>query len=429
MAATVFLLLAVCAAVLPADAPATDGKILVLTISGPITPSAAEYVEIGFAHGRDTKARLVIIEMDTPGGLDKSMRAINREILNSAVPVVVYVSPSGARAASAGTFITLAADVAAMAPGTTIGAAHPVSLVGQNDETMIDKVTNDSAAYIRSLAERYGRNADWAEKAVRDSVSLTASAALEEKVIDLVADDFGDLLEKIHGREAARPGGSLLIETKGRMVERLKMDFRRRVLDVLSDPNIAYLLLMLGALGIFFEFSNPGAIYPGVIGAMAIILALYSLQTLPVNYAGLLLIAFAIVLFFVETQVASFGLLTLGGTVALFMGSLMLFRSPAPWLRVSLAVIVPTVAFTTFFFVVVVQRVVSTYRRKPSTGMEGIVGETGEAMTDLDPGGRVYVHGEIWNAHCPGGAVKGDVVRVVSARGMVIEVQKVDQGG
>lgn len=420
------LLFALC---VPGDAPATDGKILVLTISGPITPSAAEYVELGFAHGRETGARLVIIEMDTPGGLVKSMRSINREVLNSAVPVVVYVSPSGARAASAGTFITMAADVAAMAPGTTIGAAHPVSLIGQTDETMIDKVTNDSVAYIRSLAERYGRNADWAEKAVRESVSLTARAALEEKVIDLLADNFGDLLEKIDGREAERPGGSILIETKGRMVERLPMDFRRRALDVLSDPNIAYLLLMLGMLGIFFEFSNPGSIYPGVIGAIAIILALYSMQTLPVNYAGLLLIILAIALFFAETQVSGFGIFALGGTIALLMGSLMLIRSPIPWLRVSLKVILPTVGFTVFFFLVVVQRVVATYRRKPATGMEGIVGEKGEAMEDLDPEGRVFIHGEIWNARAPGGAVKGDEVLVVSAEGMEIEVTKADQGG
>ena len=213
------------------------------------------------------------------------------------------------------------------------------------------------------------------------------------------------------------------------MVERLPMDFRRRALDVLSDPNIAYLRLMLGMLGIFFEFSNPGAIYPGVIGAIAIILALYSLQTLPVNYAGLLLIVLAIALFFAETQVSGFGIFALGGTVALLMGSLMLVRSPVPWMRISLKVILPTVGFTVFFFLVVVQRVVNTYRRKPTTGMEGIVGETGRAMEDLDPEGRVFIHGEIWNARSPEGAVKGDAVRVVSAEGMEIEVRKADQGG
>lgn len=431
-AAAAFFLLLACAllAASGAGADSADREILILTVRGPITPSVAEYIELGFEHAVETNAAMVLIEMDTPGGLDKAMRSINRQILNSGIPVTVYVSPSGARAASAGTFITLAADVAAMAPGTTIGAAHPVSLVGKQDETMSDKVTNDSAAYIRSLAERSGRNADWAEKAVRESASLTEKEALAEGVIDLVAADLDELLRSIEGREISTPAGAVTIRTEGRRLARYSMDFRRRFLDTLGDPNIAYLLLMLGMLGIFFELSNPGAIYPGVIGAIAIILALYSLQTLPVNYAGLLLIVVAIALFIAETQVASFGLLSLGGVVSLFIGSLMLFRSPEPWLRTSLKVVVPTVAFTAFFFIFILQRIVSTYRKRPSGGSEGIVGETGEALEDLAPQGKVFVHGEIWKARGEDTIRKGDPVRVTAARGMTLTVKKdTEEGG
>jgi len=412
-----------------AGADSAGKGILVLTIRGPITPSVADYIELGFDHGRETDAAMVLIEMDTPGGLDKAMRSINRQILNSSIPVTVYVSPSGARAASAGTFITLAADVAAMAPGTTIGAAHPVSLVGKQDETMNDKVVNDSAAYIRSLAERSGRNADWAEAAVRESVSLTEEEALEEGVIDLVAADLDELLRSIEGREISTPAGKVTLRTEGQELIHFSMDFRRRFLDTLGDPNIAYLLLMLGMLGIFFEFSNPGAIYPGVIGAIAIILALYSLQTLPVNYAGLLLIVVAIALFVAETQVASFGMLSLGGIVALFIGSIMLFRSPEPWLRSSLKVVVPTVAFTAFFFIFILQRIVSTYRKKPSTGMDGIIGEAGEALEDLTPLGKVFVHGEIWKARGEGTVRKGEPVRVVAEKGMILTVARESEEG
>jgi membrane-bound serine protease (ClpP class) len=358
------------------------------------------------------------------------MRSIIRQILNSPVPVTVYVSPSGARAASAGAFITLAADVAAMSPGTTIGAAHPVSLVGKQDETMNQKVVNDSAAYIRSLAERRGRNADWAEKAVRESVSLTEKEALEEGVIDLVASDIDDLLRSVEGWEIKGDGG-VTLKTEGERLVPFPMDFRRRFLDTLGDPNIAYLLLMLGMLGIFFEFSNPGAIYPGVIGSIAIILALYSLQTLPVNYAGLLLMVVAIALFIAETQVTSFGLLSLAGVVALFIGSMMLFRSPEPWLRTSLKVVAPTVAFTAIFFIVILQRVVSTYRRRPTTGLEGIIDEVGEAMEDLAPSGKIFVRGEIWEARKVGeGEVrKDDRVRVTAASGLRLTVKKEPEEG
>lgn len=412
--------------ILTAPALAGVGDILVLTIRGPITPSVAEYVELGFERSAETGASLIVIEMDTPGGLDKSMRSINRQILSSPVPVVVYVSPPGARAASAGTFITLAADVAAMAPGTTIGAAHPVQLVGKQDETMGEKVVNDSAAYIRSLAEKQGRNGEWAEKAVRESVSLTETGALEESVIDLVAPDLDALLRSLEGREINHAGKKIVLETEGKELVRFGMDMRRKILDTLADPNIAYLLLMLGMLGIFFEFSNPGAIYPGVIGTIAIILSLYSLQTLPVNYAGLLLIIMAVVLFVAETMVTSFGLLALGGVVSLFLGSIMLIRSPAPWLQISLKVIFPVVAFNSVFFLVVMQRVVATYRRRPTTGKSGMVGEEGEALEDLLPRGQAFIRGEIWEADCRDGARKGERVRVVAIKGLTLSVTKTE---
>ena len=404
-------------------------EIVVLTVRGPITPAVAEYVELGFEHARERGASMVLVELDTPGGLMQAMRSVNRQILNAPFPVTVYVSPSGARAASAGTFITLAADVAAMAPGTTIGAAHPVQLVGKGDETMTEKTLNDSVASIRSLAERRGRNADWAEKAVRESASLTERAALEEGVIDLVAPDLESLLDTLDGWEISGEGGPVVLRTEGREILRYPMDMRRRILNTLADPNIAYLLLMLGMIGIFFEFSNPGAIYPGVIGVIAIILALYSLQTLPVNYAGLLLIVLAIVLFIIETQVTSFGLLALGGIVSLFIGSVMLVRSPAAWLQISLKVITPTVIFTALFFLVVLQRIVSAHRRRPSTGLEGIVGESGEAMEDLLPEGKVFVRGEIWTARSPLTVKKGDRVRVVSAKGLHLTIEKEEEEG
>jgi membrane-bound serine protease (ClpP class) len=430
LSALCLILVSILLAGLGAHADSGGKGILVLTVRGPITPSVADYIELGFDHVRETGASMVLIEIDTPGGLDKAMRSIIRQILNSPVPVTVYVSPSGARAASAGAFITLAADVAAMSPGTTIGAAHPVSLVGKQDETMNQKVVNDSAAYIRSLAERRGRNADWAEKAVRESVSLTEKEALEEGVIDLVASDIDDLLRSVEGWEIKGDGG-VTLKTEGERLVPFPMDFRRRFLDTLGDPNIAYLLLMLGMLGIFFEFSNPGAIYPGVIGSIAIILALYSLQTLPVNYAGLLLMVVAIALFIAETQVTSFGLLSLAGVVALFIGSMMLFRSPEPWLRTSLKVVAPTVAFTAIFFIVILQRVVSTYRRRPTTGLEGIIDEVGEAMEDLAPSGKIFVRGEIWEARKVGeGEVrKDDRVRVTAASGLRLTVKKEPEEG
>jgi membrane-bound serine protease (ClpP class) len=405
-------------------AAAGAGGILAVGIRGPISPSVAEHVERAVGAGRERQVSLLVIELDTPGGLDASMRVITQAILNAPYPVAVYVAPSGARAASAGTFITLAADVAAMAPGTTIGAAHPVNLIGGGDATTTAKAVSDSAAYARSLAERHGRNGDWAEKAVRDSASLTETQALKEKVIDLVAPDLDGLLSALEGRELQRPEGTVVLHTRGKPVARLPMDWRRRVLDWLSDPTIAYLLLMLGLLGIFFELSHPGVILPGVVGVISLILAFYALQSLPVSGAGLLLILLALILFFAELQVVSHGILGLGGVIALTLGSVMLVRSPAAWLRVSFFAIVPMVAATSLFFLVVLRLALKARRRPASTGREGMVGAVGEALEDLAPAGNVFVHGETWGARSPETVRKGDRVRVTAVRGLTLEVRK-----
>jgi membrane-bound serine protease (ClpP class) len=408
----------------PAEPPsASGGEILVLTVSGPISPPVAAYVADGVAQAARRRAALVVLELDTPGGLDTSMRQITQSLLNSAVPAVVYVFPSGGRAASAGTFITLAADVAAMAPGTTLGAAHPVNLLGKPDEETERKSVNDSAAYIRGIAERRGRNASWAEKAVRESASLTATEALRERAIDLIAPDLPALLAALDGRVLQRPDGPLALRTAGRPVARLAMGGQQRLLVLLADPNVVYLLLMAGIVGIFFELAHPGVIFPGVLGGISLVLALYALQTLPVSAAGVLLILLAVALFVAEIKVVSHGILGIGGVVALALGSVMLIRSPAPWLRISLTVIAPVVALTAAFFLVVLRLVLKARRRRPATGREGMIGAVGEALGDLAPGGRIFVRGEIWEAHSPVAVRRGDRVEVTAVHGLTLEVR------
>jgi membrane-bound serine protease (ClpP class) len=347
-----------------------------------------------------------------------------KAMLASKRPVIVHVSPSGARAASAGVMITLAADIAAMAPGTNIGAAHPVNL-GQKkmEDTMAEKVVNDMVAYTKSIAEKKGRNAQWAEQAVRESVSVTEKEALELNVIDLVAEDLDDLLEKIHGR-TIEGKGTLHTKGVGRVI--LTESIRDKILKTLSDPNIAYLLMMIGLAGLYFEFSHPGAIFPGVIGAMCLILAFFAFQTLPVNYAGILLIALAIVLFILEMKITSYGLLSLGGIVALFLGSIMLFEGTAPEMRLSWRVLVPTVGLVSGFFIVIAGLVFRSQMSKPMTGERGLIGEIGVAKSSLDPEGKVFVHGEIWNAVATETIEVGTKVRVVAVDRLVVTVEKVE---
>ncbi len=376
----------------------SNADIIAIKAVGVVNPVMSEFIASGIDDAVQEKAELIVILLDTPGGLDTSMRSIVKKIISSEVPVVVYVYPSGGRAASAGVFITLSAHIAAMSPRTNIGAAHPVGVGGKTDETMAEKAENDAAAYIRSLAEKMGRNAEWAEEAVRKSVSITETEALKLGVIDLVAEDIKTLLENIDGMVVETSLGEHTVRSKGIKIRYIEMNLRSKILDILSDPNIAYMLMLLGFYGIFFELTNPGAIFPGVIGAISLIIAFYSFQTLPVNYAGLLLIITAIILFILEIKVTSFGLLTIGGIISMLIGSLMLFDSPLPFLKLSLKVIMPAVILTTIFFSLTVWLALKAYRRKPATGLEGLVGLEGEARTDIKKKGMVFVHGELWRA-------------------------------
>ncbi len=399
--------------------------VLVATIAAPITPVTADYLASVIERAEAEKATVLVVELDTPGGLDTAMRQMVQAILRSSVPVAVYVSPSGARAASAGVLITLASDVAAMAPGTNIGAAHPVNIGGGSmDNTMSRKVENDAAAYARSLAARHERNAEWAESAVRESASLSAKDALDRKVIDLVVPGLPDLLSRLDGREITKGESVLTIRTKGAPVTRVPMGFRHRVLSALADPNIAYILMMIGVYGIYFELASPGAVFPGVVGGISLVLGFYALQTLSANYAGFLLILLAVILFFLELKVPSHGALSIGGIVSMVLGSLMLFRESAdPFLRVSWSVLITMVALSAVFFTAVISLAVRSQIRKPATGPEGMIGETGEAVTDLDGRGKVRVVGELWDARCGRPVRKGEQVTVKGMDGMTLLVE------
>lgn len=397
-------------------------------ISGPINPVVAEFVAEQLVRVNRENAAAFLLELDTPGGLDTSMRQIIKGILGSDIPVVVYVSPSGARAASAGALISLAADFAVMAPGTNIGAAHPVAIGGGQkapDDVMMNKVVEDAAAYARSLAARRGRDQVWAEKMVRDSLSISAAEALRHGVIDLIAEDLPDLLQKLDGREYRRADESRVLACRDASVVVATMDWRQKILNAISDPNVAYMLLMLGMLGVFFEISQPGVVLPGAVGAIALLLALFAFQTLPVNYVGMLLILLALVLFVLEVKVTSFGMLTIGGMISMTFGSLMLFEDSAPFLQLSRAVIASTVLVTTGFCLLVLYFVVRTQRRKFVSGREGMVGLTGEALTEVYRSGQVFVRGEYWTAFSVEPIAAGEVIEVVRlADDMRLEVRR-----
>ncbi len=400
-------------------------QVLVIRVNGVINPVAAEFIERSITRAANMRAEALIIELDTPGGLDTSMRIIVKDILGSPVPVVTYVSPSGARDASAGVFMTLASHVAAMAPGTNIGAAHPVSLGEKMDKTMTEKATNDAAAYIKSLAEKTGRNVQWAEDAVRKSISATENEALENHVIDFVSRDVTTLLKDMDGKKVTTAAGERTLKTADASVVVQDMGFRYRLLYFISDPSVAYLLMLLGFYGLFFELTNPGTIFPGVAGAIFLILAFYSFQTLPVNYAGLLLIVLALVLFILEVKIISHGVLAIGGIISMIIGSLMLFESPSPFLKLSLRLVLPAVFVTALFFTLTVRLAYKAFRRKPVTGSEGLIGMEGNALTDITAnGGSVTVHGEIWSASSDVVIEKGETVVVVSVSGLKIKVRK-----
>ncbi|GBD99865.1 hypothetical protein BMS3Abin07_01911 [bacterium BMS3Abin07] len=425
MARKIFNALLLLSLVLPL-LPAYSGSnsVMVLTVSSVINPVSAEFIVKSISGANNNKMEAVIIELDTPGGLDISMRQIIKAISASNVPVIVYVSPSGARAASAGVFITMAADIAAMAPGTNIGAAHPVNMGGKMSKTMKEKVTNDAVAYIKSIAEKRGRNKKWAENAVRKSVSVTDTEALKLNVIDIRADNINDLLRKINGRTVELISGTKKLNTENVTLVREKMGFRLKLLAIITNPNIAYILMMLGFYGLFFELISPGAIFPGVLGGICLILAFYSFQTLPVNYAGVLLIILGIIMFILEIKIVSYGVLTLGGIISMTIGSIMLFDNAMPFIRLSLATIIPAVILTVLFFTVAVRLVYKAWRKQPVTGQEGLIGLDGIAMSDISDSGMVIVHGEYWQAYCNEPVRKGEIVTVESVDGLKIKVKK-----
>jgi membrane-bound serine protease (ClpP class) len=421
------LALAAAAPIPPAHA-AEDRNIptvIVAKIAASINPVTADYLSEAVAHAEKERAALLVVELDTPGGLDTAMRQMVQEIFQSKVPVAVYVHPPGARAASAGVMITLAADIAAMAPGTNIGAAHPVGMGGgEMDNTMAAKVVEDAAAYARTIAERKGRNADWAEDAVRKSASLPAEGALAKKVIDLVAPTIPALLAEIDGRTVLKEERTITIRVKEARIAEYPMGWRHSILATLADPNVAYILLMVGVYGLFFELANPGAIFPGVIGGISLILGFYSLHTLSANYAGFLLIALSLLMFILELKVPSYGALTIGGIVSLFLGSLMLFRtSTHPYLRISWSVLLTMVLLSATFFSTAILLAVRSQLRGPFMGGEGLVGETGEALYDFTERGKVFVAGEMWEADSLGPLRKGDRVTVVRREGMRLVVK------
>jgi membrane-bound serine protease (ClpP class) len=398
--------------------------VMLIKIDAPITPVVAEYIIKSIDTAAKDNAEAIIIQLNTPGGLVDSTNEIIMKMMSSSVPTVVYVAPSGGRAASAGVFITLSANIAAMAPTTHIGAASPVQMQGPMDKTMAKKVTNDLAAMIRGIAEKRGRNAKWAEEAVRKAVSITETEALKLEVIDLIAPDIKDLIKQIDGMTVDVVLGKKTINTADAVVNEHPMGFRFKLLGIISNPNIAYILMILGFYGLYFELSNPGAIFPGVAGAISLILAFYALQTLPINYAGLMLIILAIGLFIAEAFITSHGVLGVGGAVAMLFGSLMLIDSPEPSLRISWTVIIPVVAASALLFIVTVTVAVRAHRGKVDTGKEGLIGMQAEARTDIGADGQVHMRGENWNARSDEPIRKGEKVTVIAVEGLRLKVKK-----
>src|SRR5919108_1436322 len=415
------------AAVTPVQA--ATPPVATVQIDGVISPVTLRLVEMALARAQAEKAQALVIQLDTPGGLERSMRAICQRLLNSEIPVIVWVGPTGARAASAGVFVTMAAHVAAMAPATNIGAAHPVAVGGGVDKESMKKIENDAAAFVRTIALERGRDADWAEKAVRQSVSITEREALKLKVIDLVADSIPDLLTKVDGRTVKTSKGTVTLATKGAEAKPIEIGLRDRFLNIITDPNVAYVLMMLGTLGLIFELSNPGAILPGVIGGISLILAFFAFQSLPLNFAGLLLILLGIILLIAEIKVVSHGVLAIGGVVAMALGSLMLYDAPEIGFRVSWRVIVPTVALTAGLFLFALTLGVRAFRRRPLLGVSGLVGQTGVARGALEPEGQVSVHGEIWRAVADRPLADGAPVTVVGVQGLTLRVVGTDAAG
>ncbi|MCS7198970.1 MAG: nodulation protein NfeD [Caldimicrobium sp.] len=405
----------------------SQGAIYHVKIDSAITPVTANFLSYALNYAQEKKGRALIIELDTPGGLVDSTREIVKEFLQSELPVVVYVSPRGARAASAGVFILLASHVAAMAPSTHVGAAHPVELTGKADPKMLEKIANDLTAWAKNLAEMRGRNSQFAELAVKESKSITEREALEQGVIEIIAENLEDLIKKLEGRKVKVKEQELLLTLKNAPVETIKEDFKTRFLKVLANPNLVYFLLMLGLLGIYFELSHPGSIFPGVFGAICLILAFLGLSIIPMNYAGLALILLAGLLFFLETQVTSHGLLTIGAIISLLLGSLILFGHNPPALRVYKPFLFTVVTTFAVLFGGVTYLAVKTLRKRPVSGGEGLIKKTGKALSNITPNeGKVFIEGEIWDAISDEEIPKGTKVEVVEKIGFTLRVRPIN---
>ena len=436
-------------------------KAILLSVNDAIGPAIADYIERGLDKANDAGAEIVIIQLDTPGGLDLSMRSIIQAIIASPVPVAIHVAPSGARAASAGTYMLYATHIAAMAPGTNLGAATPVQMGGlpgmdppekpappgapddnagteeadqdgaapenplANADAMTKKIVNDAAAYIRSLAEMRGRNADWAEQAVREGVSLSSEQALEAGVIDIIAGDTADLLQQVNGRTVSLQSGERTLNTSGLIVEAIEPDWRNELLAIITNPNIAYILMLLGIYGLFFELANPGYVLPGVIGAVSLLLALYALQVLPVNYAGLGLMFLGIALIVGELFMPSFGILGIGGIVSFVLGSILLFDRDSGNIAVSMPLILAVSVLSSGFFLIVIRSLYASRLRPVVTGAEELIGAMGQIAADFSGKGTIYIHGEQWNVRSDTPMQGGDDARVIGRDGLILQVEPV----
>ena len=417
------VLLSVCYRIANAKEAST---VYAVKINGAITPLTHELLENALTMATADNAEALLVLLDTPGGLDSSMRDCIKLIMNADIPVLVYVYPKGARAASAGLFVLLASNIAAMAPGTSVGAAHPVMPMGQPDATMKEKITKDAISYIRSLAEANGRNAEWAEKAVKESATLTANEAFERHVVEIIAKDIDSALKQADGRQVTVGDKTYALSTKNARVVTYTPGFREKFLHGLSNPNLAYILLMLGIWGLIMEFSRPGFGFPGVTGIVCLVLASFAFQTLPINAAGIVLIIFGIILFVLEVVTPTFGPFTIGGIISVSLGSIMLYKRSALYLKVSNSLIVAFVATSAFLIVFGLTFIIKTYRKKVTTGLEGMVGSSGRAVTALAPGGRIFVHGEYWEALSEDGQKisEGEEVEVTEADGRQLKVKR-----
>lgn len=407
---------------------AFSAEIYEIRVQSVISPPISQFIAESIKKAGDAKGDALLILLDTPGGLDTSMRDIIKAVLDSPVPVIVYVYPSGARAASAGSIILIAAHVAAMAPGTNVGAAHPVSIGKEKaDKEMMDKVVQDAEAYAKSLAAKRGRNVEWAAKAVRESASITANDALSTNVIDVVAPTVDELLAKVDGKAVEVGNRKVVLKTKGARIVEIEMPLKYKILSYISDPNVAYLLMMLGFYGILFEIYSPGAIFPGVIGAVSLVLAFYAFQTIPISFAGLFLIVLGIVFFILEVKVVSYGLLSVAAIGSIIMGSIMLIDLPSSWLAISWKSILAVAVLSIIFFLGVLSYAIKAQLLKVKTGKEGLVGEAGVAQTAIAPKGKVFIHGELWDARSEEPIASGEEVVVTAVEGMVVRVKKDDE--